>query len=382
MRIHRMKTGIVAVLALAAVAACSGGTTAPGNPSPGLTTTFSGVFGDGTSSGKFTVNVPATGSSQSRMPARAGLSADELPGRQVSDQTLASGTATGTLVFQTGATVSVTGTFSVSSGALALTGSGYTFTGSLTSGAVAGTYSGPNGTGNFSAQPPSASGAVAKTYCGTYETSSDHGWFNVAIAADGNFTGLAVSLLGGTSVGFGGTISGSALTATTSANGQIQATVSADGTAISGSYLPVGSAAGTGSLQGSTAACPAPGVVTAAGLWSNGAPGQSTNLHFVLTQAGDSLSGSGIITVNFVTNWTGNEFEITSGSFTNSQITFTARLGANPVGDGTFYYGTLTFTGTATNGTTATGTVVFTPPRTASQTFTQQTVTGLSFTKQ
>jgi hypothetical protein len=50
-------------------------------------------------------------------------------------------------------------------------------------------------------------------------------------------------------------------------------------------------------------------------------------------------------------------------------VTFTAQLGANPVGDGTFYIGTMSFTGTESSSTTITGVLTYTPPRTLSQTF-------------
>jgi hypothetical protein len=125
----------------------------------------------------------------------------------------------------------------------------------------------------------------------------------------------------------------------------------------------------------------AAGVTSVAGLWVTNGTGLSTNLRFALTQSGSSTGGSGVITVNFVPAWTGNEFIVTSGSFANSQVTFTAQLGANPTGNGGFWYGTLSFSGTVTNSSTMTGTVVFTPPRTLTQTFAQQTVTGVTLTR-
>jgi len=42
---------------------------------------------------------------------------------------------------------------------------------------------------------------------------------------------------------------------------------------------------------------------------------------------------------------------------------------------------TLSFTGTLASNTAATGTMKYTPPRTLTQTFTEQTVTGVSITR-
>jgi hypothetical protein len=104
-------------------------------------------------------------------------------------------------------------------------------------------------------------------------------------------------------------------------------------------------------------------------------------MNVVLTQNGSSVGGTGAIHVTNVVSFTGDRFTILSGSFTSQSLTFTAQLGANPVGDGTFFHGTLTFTGTVSNGTSATGTLVFTPPQTKTQLFAQQTVTGFTISR-
>jgi hypothetical protein len=128
---------------------------------------------------------------------------------------------------------------------------------------------------------------------------------------------------------------------TTTANVPIQGTLSADGTSVTGTHLPAG-VAGSGTFQGSTASCVTAGATSVAGLWVTNGTGLSTNLRVALTQSGGSTGG--------------------------------------------FWYGTLSFTGTVTAGTagtgsTMTGTVVFTPPRTMTQTFSQQTVTGVTLTR-
>src|SRR5437879_5273191 len=121
------------------------------------------------------------------------------------------------------------------------------------------------------------------------------------------------------------------------------------------------------------------GSVTAnagvAGSWSTQA-GTQTSIRFQLVQTGSSLSGAGTITVPplapitgpAIPAYTGDDFTITSGSFNNPNVSFTATLGANPDGTGGFYRGTLSFSGTLSGGTIS-GTLTFTPPRTASQTF-------------
>lgn len=358
-------------LATSALAGCSGGgTTAPGDTGNkgATTTTYSGTFADAKSSGTLSVAVTSS-SASNQVVLPAGISA----------QVAGSSTASGTLVLLSGVTVSVTGSLQASTGALSLSGGSYSFSGTLAGGAISGSYNGPNGAGSFATQSPSATGAVARTYCGTYATGSDYGWFNLVISASGHATGLAVALLDATSVGISGTLTGSSLSATTDVGAQISATLSADGTALSGTYSPPGSTPGSGTFQGSTGGCPAAGASTIGGLWATGV-GLSTSIHFALTQSGTGVGGSGIITVNFVPGWTGNAFTVTSGSITGSQVSFTAQLGANPNGSGGFWYGTLTFSGTV-SGSTMTGTVVFTPPRTFSQTFAQQTVSGLSLTR-
>ena len=132
---------------------------------------------------------------------------------------------------------------------------------------------------------------------------------------------------------------------------------------------------------------PNPGVAGAAGAWSTKA-GAQTSFHFQLVQTGSSLSGAGTIGVPALAPitgpatpaYTGDNFTIKSGDFTSPSVSFTATLGANPDGAGGFYRGTLTFSGTL-NGNTMSGTLTFMPPRTATQIFAAQTVTGMTLTR-
>ena len=124
-----------------------------------------------------------------------------------------------------------------------------------------------------------------------------------------------------------------------------------------------------------------------AGSWST-PNGAQTRLSVQLLATGSSLSGAGTITVPPLAPitgpatpaYTGDNFTITSGSFSSPNVSFTATLGANPNGSGGFYNGTLSFSGTVSGGTMS-GTLTFTPPRTASQTFAAQTVSGVTLTK-
>lgn len=121
-----------------------------------------------------------------------------------------------------------------------------------------------------------------------------------------------------------------------------------------------------------------------AGSWST--PTSAANSMIVqLALAGTALSGSGTITVPPISpssgpatpTYTGNDFTITSGTYTAPDVQFSATLGSNPDGAGGFYHGTLSFTGSLNNGTLS-GSMTFTPPRTASQTFSVQTVGGMT----
>jgi hypothetical protein len=99
-----------------------------------------------------------------------------------------------------------------------------------------------------------------------------------------------------------------------------------------------------------------------------------------LMQSGSGLIGAGTITVN-IPNYTGNDFDVSAGTFSNPTISFSGPLGRNPAPGGGSYIGTLSFSGTITSSTTMTGTLTYTPPRTLEQIFTSQTATGVVLTK-
>ena len=123
------------------------------------------------------------------------------------------------------------------------------------------------------------------------------------------------------------------------------------------------------------------------GAWSTKG-GAAPSILLSLAQAGSVLSGTGTLGVPALAPvsgpsspaYTGDDFTITTGSVTSPTVSFTATLGANPDGAGGFYRGALSFSGTQ-SGSAMTGTLTFTPPRTASQIFAAQTVSGVALTR-
>src|SRR5256885_1632025 len=128
-------------------------------------------------------------------------------------------------------------------------------------------------------------------------------------------------------------------------------------------------------------------TIGVAGYWSTTAGAQNL-IHFQLAQTNAAVSGTGTIAVPELAPisgpaspaYTGDDFTITTGTLSGSDVSFTAALGANPDGSGGFFHGTLSFTGTQ-NGNNMTGTVTYTPPRTSSQIFAGQTVAGATLTR-
>lgn len=342
------------VVLLAACSAGAGDAPNEGNgPTGGNSTAYVGAFASATESGTLSLALAAS--------------------------------ATGTMTQVNGTSTSLTGTYTASTGAVSLSGSGFTFSGTLVSGTLTGSFTSSKGSGSFSAQTQGTASTPPKTFCGTYVNPADFGWLNLVVAANGAVSGQAVSGAGAGSVTITGTLTATTLTATTNQAATVTGVLSADGTTITGTYLGGGTTgtttwtftAGTGLCGGGSSVS-----TSAAGNW--GVPsgsGLSTTINVVLSQSGSSLSGAGAIHVTNISGYTGDRFNIQSGSFTNQTITFTAQLGANPVGNGTFYYGTLTFTGTESSSSSATGILTYTPPRTATQIFQAQAVAGVTITR-
>lgn len=281
--------------------------------------------------------------------------------------------SSGSMVQVNGTTTALTGTYAASTGAVSLSGGGFTFNGTVASGGLTGTFASMKSSGKFSAAQVTA-GATTKTFCGSYVTTGDYGWLNLVVSSTGVVSGFTVSgnPMGSSST-ITGTLVGTTLTSTTNLSGAINGVVTADGTTFNGTYVPSGSSqTAAGTVLAATTTCGTSTGTTSstslAGSWS-GNPALATVLNVVFTQTGTTLGGGGAIHVTTIPGYTGDSFRILSGSFTSPNVTFTAQLGANPVGDGTFYIGTMSFTGTESSSTTITGVLTYTPPRTLSQTF-------------
>jgi hypothetical protein len=294
----------------------------------------------------------------------------------------------GTLSTTDGATATLSGTFDVATGALHATGGNYDLSGSLAGATLSGSVTGAHGGGSFAAAPASSSGVTAKAYCGAYSsTDHDAGWFNLVVSASGAVSGVTRSVTGQSTNGtvLSGSQSGSTLTLSSSQIQSGTATIGGDGSSLTGTFTQTGGI--TGSFQGSAADCGGatsatttapPPPLTISSLWAT-TLGLPTIVRAVLIGSGSAVSGSGTITVN-IPSYTGDDFTITSGSYTAPNITFSGTLGHNPNGSGGFFLGSLSFTGTV-NGSTMTGTLTYTPPRTATQTFSAQTATGVTMTR-
>ena len=120
-------------------------------------------------------------------------------------------------------------------------------------------------------------------------------------------------------------------------------------------------------------------ALTAAGAWQT--TSAQLTLRDTLFVTGTAVTGQGTLTVS-IPSYTGDAFIISSGTFISPDVSFNAALGRNPDGRGGFLIGSLSFTGKVTSASTMTGTLIFTPPSTATQTFATQTVTNLTLTKQ
>ena len=373
------------VALITVLSGCSaGGDKSAGVTPTGTTTTYTGAFANATRSG--TIAVAITSSSALALLA--------LPTGINAQSASAVSSASATMVFTDGTSTTLSGNYTASSGALSISSiGGFSLTGTLVSGTLLGTVTSAGGTGTFVAYP-SAAGSSAKVFCGTYG-GSDAGFWNIVISPTGTVSGGAASIRGARTLSFTGTVSGSTITFTTSDNGSATGTLSSDGTSISGTWT--GRAGESGTFQGGTTICgtPSPGTVPAtltpnvSGSWVSPAS-SSTHAWVAILQTGSTVSGAGVLTTPAIIPisgpstpvYTGDAFTITSGTFSGSSVTFSASVGNNPAGNGTFLHGSLTFTGTLSGTNTMSGTLNFTPTPNLSQTFGAQTLTGFTFNKQ
>jgi hypothetical protein len=204
-------------------AGCNGGSDDNGS-NPEVSTFQATIGGSGGESGKLSATINSRITSIAFLPASA-ASANPV-------------TANGTLLFVGGRTVALTGTYDPASGALNLSGGGYTFAATIAAGALNGTYTNSGGGSGYMAGLDSSSGA-ADVYCGTYTGTRTtppydvRGVFNLVIASNGRLTGLGVDDTGkGSTVD--GTLSGNSISAMTSSGTTISGTRS--GNTVSGTF--------------------------------------------------------------------------------------------------------------------------------------------------
>jgi hypothetical protein len=174
-------------------------------------------------------------------------------------------TLTGTVSLSDGTTATLTGTWDNVTGALSVTGGGFTFSGTLLNGALSGSFTGPSITGVFSLRVATTA-TGADVYCGTFtgRTPEDHPSGGTGLGPDNGTWNLVVGAStvdvivltdDGSPLVLGGTRSGSTVTITIP-GGTATGTISgASSEFVKGTYSAPGP--NTGTFQGSKAACTA-----------------------------------------------------------------------------------------------------------------------------
>ena len=150
---------------------------------------------------------------------------------------------TGTLTIGT-TPVTLTGTFDDVTGAFSVSGGGFTLTGTWVNGTISGTFTGPSVSGSFGLLADT-NGAV-QVYCGTFMKNGvqGSGTWNLVDGAAGTVTGSASS-----GVTLNGTRSGTTITLTFDGG---SATGMVSGTSVTGTWTATD---GSGTWEGSTTAC-------------------------------------------------------------------------------------------------------------------------------
>ncbi len=215
----RIVAGCAAAAAL--LAACGGSGGSGGDSGTAFEATVAGAGG---ASGKLSMTVAGTHASVvSRAPTAAETGAVA---------------ASGTLAFIGGATVALSGSCDLATGALSLSGGGYGVTCNIAGGEISGTYTAPGGGSGYVSGLDSSSGET-RVFCGTYSGTRTvapynvHGVFNIVIGPDGTITGLGVDDMGkGGRVS--GTLRGGSISASTDNGTSISGTLS--GNSVSGTF--------------------------------------------------------------------------------------------------------------------------------------------------
>ena len=165
--------------------------------------------------------------------------------------------AAGTLKILGGTTINVAGTWEPATGAMSVSGGGYTISATFANESLTGTFTGPTAPGVVAAMP-AGRGTTVEVYCGTHsQTTFSHPGPNNTPGVKGfwNLVRRGSSLVGvgsdkGGSMVITGTITG---TAVTIADGRASpATGTLSGNSMSGTWSDAGDG---GTWTGSTTAC-------------------------------------------------------------------------------------------------------------------------------
>jgi hypothetical protein len=216
MRIPTIAVG--AALIVLAASGCS--KDSPTGPGPGASAQYSGVFADGAGGGQIVIDIPS-----------------------------GSGTLTITGTLYTGAgqpSVTLGGTFSTGSNALAAAGGGWTVVGVLASGRLSGTYQNGTRIGIYTLEHDVNNSA--SVYCGSFTGDADGTW---NLTVNGTSLSGAYAQTGGTAYALAGSV-GASLSITYPGGTAAGAFTDAGHTAMSGTWT-AGTSSGTWS--GSKAAC-------------------------------------------------------------------------------------------------------------------------------
>lgn len=218
------RTGLKGVLTLSALALVTGCGSGMLDASRRQVVTVSGG-GGGSSSSSYT-----------------GTVGDSLQHGTVAITVTSTLSATGSLIFEGGATVSIAGTVDTVAHELHATGSGYTITAFTDepTGTLAGVYTGPLVPGFLVASSDSLTGQTHDTYCGPYTSTNSNGRMTIQVLSGGGASGFAVQTTGTAVSTFlsGTVISSSVLTGVTDSGVSFSGTLSPDLTTITGSYAP------------------------------------------------------------------------------------------------------------------------------------------------
>ena len=199
-RIARLARASIGLLAMFAMAGCSGEDDNPVDPGVGTPSTqFTGTFINGNEGGLMNLTI----ASATLAPA---LRAASIGAHDI--------VANATLSPDVGGTINLTGTYNEEADSLNLIGGGYTMSGKYSStggvGGIVGRYMGLNGSGFFGCALGGSS--AVKVYCGSFENQPQtvSGRWNILIIGD-EVVGVAAPS-GGNPFGFSGTASGTGTT--------------------------------------------------------------------------------------------------------------------------------------------------------------------------